>query len=364
MKSWEFGKFKKEGKPILFPNNEFEFACPIQNKKVEFSKTNVYNPAAIIKDGVMHLIYRADGEELGGIDHFGNKKVVCRLAHATSEDGINFIQDSTPVIYPDKDECEEFEWWGGCSDLHIVEDRNGRYYMNYDAWTGFFDVEAGYDLGVEKKDGDQWQDVLMSAWSDDLVHWHKCGPALKEKWKKYYNHSRSGTVICKAVGDKLIAERINGKYYMYMSHKGTLLSSEDLIKWDVVLDADGNLVQIFPGYEEKGFDGMSHEAGAAAILCDEGIVYFYNAYGFVEEAKDIDCACWSLGQALISKDDLVTVIDKQENPFLYPEYEWEKVGHTTCACVVCNTLVKWDNKWMLYYGAGDHVISRAVEEKD
>lgn len=49
------------------------------------------------------------------------------------------------------------------------------------------------------------------------------------------------------------------------------------------------------------------------------------------------------GQALIDRSDLKTVLKEQEEPFLYPEHEWEKrgmTGHTT----VSNGLVYFKGK--------------------
>ena len=358
-KDWQFGPFIKDSTPVFLPDKNSEFYCPVNKAIRHFECSNVYNPAVIVKDNKLHMLYRADGELSDELDMFGYRKTTCRIGYAVSDDGINFKRNPEPVIYPDG-RYDEFEFWGGCSDMHIVEDENGKYYMNYDAWTGYFRTK-----GEEFVDG-VWEDVLMSATSDDLVHWKKHGPALKPEWKKYWNHSRSGTIISRVCGDKLVAEKINGKYYMYMSHSGMLLSSDDLIYWDVELDENGNPKILFKNNGSTDeFDTRSHEAGAAAIITDKGIVYFYNAYGRLKNRDDLQCDayCWSQGQALISLDDLTTVIDKLDEPHMTPEYDWEIHGHTECAAVVCNAIVNFKGKWTMYYGAADRVIGRAVEEK-
>lgn len=360
MKKWEIGPFKKVGRPIFEPDGASYFDCPFEGEDTRWEFSNVYNPACIIKDGKLHFFYRADGKPLGGNDVFGNKKVVCRIGHAVSEDGIGFERYPEPVLYPEK-EFEEFEWWGGCSDPHIVEGEDGRYYMNYDTWTGHYKRDGS---GFGKSSSKEWEDVLMCASSDDLVHWKKHGPALRDKWKSYYNHSRSGCVICREVGDKLVAAKINGKYYMYATHEGYLLSSDDLIKWDVELDDKGEPRKLFEKENDSGYDAISHEAGACALLTDDGIVYFYNAYGAVPGCEHLRDGgmFWTLSQALIDPNDLTKVVDKLDHPFLIPEYDFEMYGHSARACVVCNSLVKWNGKWRLYYGCSDHVISLAIEE--
>ena len=49
----------------------------------------------------------------------------------------------------------------------------------------------------------------------------------------------------------------------------------------------------------------------------------------------------------------------QKEPFLYPEYEWEKRGMTGNT-TVSNGLVSFQDKWLLYYGAADRVIGLAT----
>lgn len=365
IKEWQFGKFKKLPSPILEPSDETRFICPVSGAEVAFEATNVYNPAAIVKDGRLHIFYRADSPAYGeeGEDPWGYKKVTCRIAHAVSDDGVNFERCPTPAVYPDRDEYFEFEWWGGCGDLHIVEGEDGKYYMNYDAWTGKYDVEKH---GFGKNPDGEFEDILFCAVSDDLVTWKKCGPALGPEWKKYWNHSRSGVIVSRIADDgRLIATKIGGKYLMYMSHQGHLAVSDDLISWDLVLDEQGEPKKLFSDEELGGFDGGSHEAGAAAIITERGIVYFYNAMGRIDgvDYPQGDVNVWSQGQALISLDDLTTVIDKTDSPTLYPEYGWEISAHSPIPCLVCNTIVYFNDRWNMYYGGADRYIGLAYTEK-
>jgi predicted GH43/DUF377 family glycosyl hydrolase len=53
------------------------------------------------------------------------------------------------------------------------------------------------------------------------------------------------------------------------------------------------------------------------------------------------------------------VLKEQKEPFLYPEYDWEKrgfTGHTT----VANGLIPFPGRWLLYYGAADRVVGLAI----
>ena len=66
-----------------------------------------------------------------------------------------------------------------------------------------------------------------------------------------------------------------------------------------------------------------------------------------------------LRQTLISRGDLKSIMHEPNQPFLWPEYEWEKkefTGDTT----VANTLVPCKHRWWLYYGGADTVIGLAT----
>lgn len=174
IKKWAFGPFVKNDKPILEPDKNSNFVCPVSNKKVFWEYTNVYNPAAIVKDGAVHIVYRADDITTGQIDRYGNKMVVCRLGHAVSRDGINFVRDEKPVLYPDNDQFRQYEWDGGCQDLHIVESEDGTYYMNYTAWTGSYDIPEKECI----------RDVLMVACSKDRLTGKNSAPLSKTEPSK------------------------------------------------------------------------------------------------------------------------------------------------------------------------------------
>jgi hypothetical protein len=184
---WGMGPFLKHAKPVLSPNPESKFTCPILGKEVRWESQNVYNPAAVVRDGKVYLFYRAD-------DNNPSLKWgrTCRIGMAWSQDGTNFTRHPTPVLYPDNDEWKKYESEGGCEDLHIVEGEDGTHYMNYTTWSGS-------------------ADTVSVASSRDLIHWTKHGPAFRKAGKI---GGRSGVAISKLAGDRLVAAKINGKYWM------------------------------------------------------------------------------------------------------------------------------------------------------
>ena len=311
---WDLGPFVKHKEPVLRPSPDSRFQCPVLGKEVRWEEQNVYNPAAVVRDGKVYLFYRAD--DRNSALKWGR---TCRIGMAWSEDGVRFTRHPTPVVYPDNDEWKQYEWEGGCEDLHIIEGKDGLYYMNYTTWSG-----KG--------------DTMSVATSRDLVQWTKHGPAFRKAGKI---EGRSGVVISKLTGDRLVAAKLNGKYWMYYTHPCALAWSDNLIDWTPTGMA------VWPG--------GGREAGAIALLRDEGIL-------LMTQGGHHSLGAWVLRQTLVDRNNLTTVLKEQKEPFLYPELDWEKrgfVGDTT----VANTLVPFKGRWLLYYGGADHVIGLATCRK-
>jgi predicted GH43/DUF377 family glycosyl hydrolase len=308
---WEMGPFVKHRAPILSPTPNSKFQCPVLGKEVRWEEQNVYNPAAVVRGGKVYLFYRADDKNTAL--KWGR---TCRIGMAWSEDGTNFTRHPTPVLYPDNDEWKKYEWEGGCEDLHIVEGEDGTYYMNYTTWSGS-------------------ADTVSVASSRDLVYWTKHGPAFRKAGKI---GGRSGVVISKLAGDRLIAAKVNCKYWMYYTHPCALAWSQNLIDWTPT----GKAV----------WSGGGREAGAIALLREDGIL-------LMTQGGHSSLGTWVLRQALIDCNDLTTLLKEQKEPFLYPEYDWEKKGFTGDT-TVANTLVLFKGKWWLYYGGADRYIGLAV----
>lgn len=336
--TWALGPFVKQDKPVLEPNPSATFSCPVAGKVVHWESQNVYNPAVVVKDGKVWLLYRADDEPRPS--GWGR---TCRIGLAVSSDGRQFTRFDAPVIYPDNDAFKQYEWEGGCEDIHIIEDEAGTYYVNYTAWNGKTD-----SIGV--------------ATSTDLRHWTKRGPAFAKAYGgKFIFGTRTGAVVCRREGERLIAAKIQGKYWMYWKIGCYLATSDNLIDWTPVLNEQGQPLSLLPPRPQR-FDSGCAESGAIALLTPHGIVHFYNAMNqpHAEGGDKSLVPGWSgLGQALFAADQPERLAQRLESPLIRAEFPWELSGFTPPA-VVANGMVFFRGEWLLYYGAADRRIGLAV----
>ena len=85
--------------------------------------------------------------------------------------------------------------------------------------------------------------VLSVATSHDLWHWKKHGYAFEGNWMRQW--SKSGSIVCRCEGDRLIATKIQGKYWMYWGEGLIHVAvSDDLISWEPMRDEDGMLLVV------------------------------------------------------------------------------------------------------------------------
>ena len=344
--SWALTSFIKVDSvnPILGPKLETEFLCPIRRSKVKWEGKDVFNPAAVVKDNKVYMFYRAE-------DFVGKHKGTSRLGLAISEDGLHFKRLPEPIFYPDNDEMKEFEWEGGCEDPRIVEDKKGIYHMTYSAYNG-----------------DKAR--LLIATSTDLLKWTKHGSVFKKAYNgKYANEwSKSGSIVCKRVGSRMVATLVNGKYWMYFGDTNIFLAySDDLINWiplEQEITPNSGKTELFPvlSVREYKFDSRLVEPGPPAILTDKGILLIYNSSNSSEFGDPaIAAKTYTAGQVLFDKNDPTKVINRLDSNFFRPDKSYEVDGQVNKVCFL-EGLVYFKGKWFVYYGTADSKIAVAVKE--
>lgn len=332
--SWAMLNFVKVDSlnPILQPDSTQHFSCPISKQTVNWEERNVLNPSVVVKDGKVYLLYRAQ-------DH----AMTSRLGLAVSDDGLHFTKLHEPVFFPAEDNMKQYEWKGGVEDPRLVESEDGTYVLTY----------TSYDGKIAR---------LCLATSKDLKTWTKHGLVLSEaKYKDLW--SKSGAIVAKQTGEKIIATKINGKYWMYFGDTDLFIaSSDDLIHWTVAENEESKkmITVLHPrmGY----FDSRLVEPGPFALLRDEGVLLIYNGSNAANfNDSSMPKFTYSAGQALFNKDHPYKLIDRTNSNFIQPDKDYEKVGEVNEVCFV-EGLVYFKNKWFLYYGTADSKIAVAVKE--
>lgn len=349
--NWMFPEFVKVDSinPILKPSSELSFVDPITKEPVKWEERNVLNPTAVVKDNKVYLMYRA--QDLNGTS---------RIGMAVSDDGLHFTKIKTPVLYPDNDNMKSYEWnykkngaeqvnsescyfcyFDGVEDPRIVESENGDYIMTYTA----------YDGKTAR---------LSIASSKDLKTWNKHGLVFKDdKYRDMW--SKSGAIVSELKGNKTVAKRINGKYWMYFGDTNLFIAtSTDLIHWEIAENEEsGKPISVL--HPRMGYyDSRLVEPGPYAIYKNEGILLIYNGSNAANfNDSSLPKFTYAAGQALFDNNYPYKLIDRTESFFIHPDKDYEKVGEVNEVCFV-EGLVFFKNTWFLYYGTADSKIAVAT----
>ena len=337
--SWALGPFEKldEFNPILTANSD-TFYCPATPGTIQWTSLSLYNPGAIVKDGEINVLYRAQDN---------TSRRTSRVGLATSTDGLTFERYHEPIVYPDNT-YNNYEWAGGCEDPRVILSTDGTYYMYY----------TGYNGSTAR---------LMVASSKDLKNWTKHGLTFDRYSNGKYRNtwSKSGSVVSDIVDGVQVARKINGKYWMYWGESNMFMAtSEDLINWDPVENPDGSLKWVL-GTRRGSFDSNLVEPGPPAIYTDEGILLIYNGKNNSPTSSSnpgdsmILDGAYCPGQVLFDKNDPTVMLDRAPTYFMNPEKSYEVFGLVGKVCFV-EGLVFYNDVWYLYYGTADSHLAVAV----
>ncbi|MCC5938815.1 MAG: glycosidase [Lunatimonas sp.] len=331
---WQLGPFVKVDSlnPILLPG-DLTFECPVLGQNVSWEEKDVFNPAAVVMHGQVNLLFRAE-------DLIGSNNGTSRIGLATSSDGMRFEKLPEPVFYPENDSLKHLEWDGGVEDPRVVKGPDGHYVMTY----------TSYDGQTAR---------LMLALSKDLKKWDKYGRVLTGEFSDTW--SKSGAIVARQAGEEIIAEKINGYYWMYFGDTDLFLArSTNLIDWEPLVENGGlkSVLKPRPGY----FDSRLVEPGPFALVREAGILMLYNGMN-LDEGGDPSLApgTYSAGQVLFDLEDPSVVLARSEEYFLTPEKDYEIEGQINRVCFI-EGLVPFQGRWFLYYGTADSKIAVAVAE--
>jgi len=343
---WEIGPFTRPqtGNPVITPNPASVFTDPILKSPAHWEALHTFNPAAIVRDGKIFVLYRAE-DDSGTMTIGGHTS---RLGLAESNDGVHFKRRPEPVFFPQEDAEMSREWPGGVEDPRIVESEDGTYVLTYTQWN-----RKDFAVGI--------------ATSPDLVHWTKHGPAfLAAADGKYAHfHYKSAGIVTQLDKKKarLIAARIDGRYWMYWGEGSIhLATSADLIHWIPVEDVHGDPVQLLrprPGH----FDSTFPETGPPPVLTSAGVVVIYNGKNAAGDSAtgpgepDLGPGAYAAGEALFDAKNPANRLAQTDRPVLKPEEAYEKTGQYAAGTTFAEGLVFFHHRWFLYYGCADSLVA-------
>jgi beta-1,2-mannosidase len=337
-----FGVFTRplDSKPIITPDSNADFRDPILHTKVQWEALHTFNPAAIVRGNAVEVLYRAE-------DNSGSMQIgmhTSRIGLAESVDGIHFKQKPQPVFYPGQDAQEDREWPGGVEDPRLVESEDGTYVLCYTQWN-----RKTYTIGI--------------ATSRDLTNWQKFGPAFGTKGKYASLQYKSAGILTRLVGDRLVATMVNGVYWMYWGeiHVG-LATSRDLAHWTPVEDRQGKPLVLLAPRPGK-FDSALPEVGPPPVLTEDGILLIYNGKNAMAGGDPrLAPGTYSIGSALFAAHDPAHLLRRAQEPFFRPERPWEQSGQYTAGTTFAEGLVRFRNRWLLYYGCADSLVGVAMSQ--
>jgi len=337
---WEIDGFTRpaSGNPIILPRPESIFTDPILKKPVHWEVLHTFNPAAMVRDGKVYVLYRAE-DDSGAMQIGGHTS---RLGLAESQDGISFTRRPDPVFYPADDAQQSREWPGGVEDPRIVETEDGTYVLTYTQWN-----RKIYSVGM--------------ATSIDLMHWTKHGPAFGETGKYAQLKYKSAGIVTRVDKGRLVAAKINGKYWMYWGEGAIhLATSSDLVNWSPIEDAKGVPVEVLRP-RSAHFDSTFPETGPPPVLTSAGIVVIYNGKNAVTDGDpDLGPNAYAAGEALFDNSDPAHLLEQTQHPVLKPELPYEKTGQYAAGTTFAEGLVYFHDRWFLYYGCADSVVAVAT----
>jgi len=294
---------------VMPGESEKTFYDPLIRRTVKWEQ-DVYCPTCSIYAGRLYAVYRAYGDD----DQW-------RMGLAWSADGVHFERSEQPVLHAEPGDAFLGAMRGDGSvsvsfgDSRLVAGEDGAYYLLFNYFRHL--VAPDQEIAV--------------ASTRDMVNWTKHGrlfarvadrdrDVIPEKRPWRFPHP---AVVTRLEGDRLVATRINGKYWMYLNCLSTqgapclcAAASDDLVHWEIVRDREGALVPTMP-LRPGRFDS-SYVDTTAAVLREDGILLIYNGIN-ADPAADGDPRLMRYAhypaQALFDREDPARLLRRSETPF-------------------------------------------------
>lgn len=290
------------GNPVLRPRGD------------GWESGNVYNPAAVVVDDRVVLLYRAHADD-----------IVSHVGLATSQDGISFEREDAPVLSP----SEPYDWHG-VEDPRVTE-IDGTYYLTYSGWDG---TNA----------------LLCLATSSDLHAWTKHGPLFPEvNTFAPADHAPAGGW---SKAGAIVPTKVGGRWLMYFGEGAIYTAfSDDLLHWEPQMDA-GPLMAPRPGT----FMEYLVEVGPPPVMTDNGLLLMLHNAATREPDGTVHYTC---GQLLVDPARPTELLAHLDRPWLEPDTSEERHGLVSNVTFIEGLAFK-DGTWFAYYGQSDTTLGVAT----
>ncbi len=268
----------------------------------------VFNCAVVEENGLIHMVYRATDIASSGKEG----RFVSRLGYAVSTDGLHFNRLSDPILT--NDTPQELR---GLEDPRIVK-IDDAYQMMYTGYRG--EIPGDYRI--------------CRASSANLIEWERHGVVLDET-------NKDASLFPARIGDRYVMfHRRDPDIWIAYSH--------DLQTWD-------DHVRIMEPVPGSDWEDLKIGIAGPPMLTEYGWLLIYHG---VNRAHT-----YSLGIALLDKDDPSKVLGRQSEPILSPDLSWERQGHVPNVVFSCGQM-ETEKRIMIYYCGADTVIGVAELRKD
>lgn len=310
----------------------------LAKRNLEFESGGVFNPACVMKDGVLHMFYRA-----------ATRAIFSTIGYCQIKDGEVVCRMDEPLLVPEY----AFEKQG-MEDPRITY-LEGIYYMLYTAYDGRNAVVAyatSTDLKSFDKKGlvtplisyDEAEDVFRDSRLDKRY----------EAYEREYKQEKGEGILLWEKDAALFPKKINGRYaIIHRILPGIQILYFDGFEqltmefWKKYLTGLEKMIILDPKYwfEESYIGG-----GCVPIETEEGWLLIYHAVR-VEKKEKI----YRAGAALLDRNNPQKVIGRLREPLFEPEEEWEKKGVVNNVVFPTGAIVKGEDL-EIYYGGGDQSI--------
>lgn len=293
----------------------------------------VFNPAAFVHDGRIHLLYRAIGSD-----------GVSRIGYAMSDDGVHFTRHREPAYDPSGEMLRRAAesrkrlsytplsyspvnygsggGWGGSEDPRAVI-IDGELHMTFTSFEGWSNVR-----------------IMMTTMSLENL---SCGLF---NWSNGVYLSPPGEVQKNWV---LFPEKIKGRFALMHNIYPTV----EIAYFTQKQIEDGEYIcSRFAREARKGaWDTYMRGAGAPPLKTPEGWLLLYHAVDEKEPHK------YKVGALLLDLADPTKVLYRSDTPILEPDHWYENDWKP--GVVYASGAVIFNGELIVYYGGGDKYIAAA-----